>query len=333
MSDIKVAVVGLGVMGRNHARVLSDLPGVAFVGASDPNEASRTAMRLMPNVKLYADHLQLLDVEKPDAVVIAAPSELHAKIAVDVMDRGVHVLVEKPIAKSVEDAKAIIAGAKKNNVKLMVGHIERFNPAVQETKRRVAANELGTVFQLHARRLSPFPSRIQDVGVILDLATHDIDAMFYITGAKSVVRAHAETARKAHKSCEDLLSGLLRFDTGQIGMLDVSWLSPKKMRELWVVGEGGTFMADYLSQDVYWYKNGHINDTWAPASHFSGAVEGDMVKLHMPKREPLRMELEAFVKMLRGEIESPVTGEEALTNVEVALRLIESGLEGRALAK
>jgi UDP-N-acetylglucosamine 3-dehydrogenase len=325
MSDIKIAVIGLGIMGRNHARVLADLPGVALVAASDPSPDAHRAFRGPSTVKLYADYIQLLEQEKPDAVVIAAPSELHAEIACAAAERGAHLLVEKPIAKTREDAQRIIDAAKKHGVKLMVGHIERFNPAIQELKRKVSSNELGRVFQLHARRLSPFPNRIQDVGVILDLATHDIDAMFYVTGASNVTRLHAETARKAHKSCEDLLCGLVRFNTGEIGMLDVSWLSPKKLRELWVVGEGGALMADYLTQDLYWYKNGKVNETWAQASHFSGAVEGDMIRTHLVKREPLRMELEAFASLVRGDTESPVTGEQALANVDVALRLIESG--------
>jgi predicted dehydrogenase len=220
----------------------------------------------------------------------------------------------------------MIATAREANVKLMVGHVERFNPAVRELKQRVAAKDLGTLFQLHARRLSPFPARIADVGVILDLATHDIDAMHYVTGSH-VVRAYAETARKVHKTCEDMLSGLLRFASGEIGVLDVSWLSPKKLRELWVVGEGGTLVADYLTQDVYWYKNGRVNDTWPAATNFSGAVEGDVVKTYIPKKEPLRAEHEAFVEALRDGKPSPVPGEEALAAVKVALELVRSGAE------
>lgn len=324
MSDIKACVIGLGSMGRNHARVLSDLPGVSLVGVADPGEASRKAYRPVEGVTVFSDYREMLTKLKPDYAVIAVPTELHCEVACDVMQRKVSVLVEKPIAKRIDEAERMIATAKSENVKLMVGHVERFNPAVREIKKRVEAGDIGQIFQLHARRLSPFPARIADVGVILDLATHDIDAMHYVTGSR-VVRAYAETARKAHKSCEDMVSGLLRFESGQIGVLDVSWLSPKKLRELWVVGEGGTLVADYLTQDLSWYKNGRVNDTWAPATNFSGAVEGDVIKSYIPKKEPLRIEHESFLEAVRDAQPSPVSGDDALAALKVALDLVRSG--------
>ena len=324
MSDIKACVIGLGSMGRNHARVLSDLRGVALRGVADPSENSRKAYRPIEGVGVFADYREMLDRIKPDYAVIAVPTELHCEVACDVMERKVSVLVEKPIAKRVDEAERMIATARAQNVKLMVGHVERFNPAVREIKKRVEAGDIGKLFQLHARRLGPFPARIMDVGVILDLATHDIDAMHYVTGSR-VVRAYAETARKAHKSCEDMLSGLLRFESGEIGVLDVSWLSPKKLRELWVVGEGGTLVADYLSQDLYWYKNGRVNDTWPSASNFSGAVEGDVIKSYIPKKEPLLVEHEAFLTAVREQQPSPISGEDALAALRVALDLVKSG--------
>jgi predicted dehydrogenase len=329
MTELKACVIGLGSMGRNHARVLAGLAGVALVGVADPSEASRAAYRPFEGVRVFADYREMLDAVRPDYVVVATPTELHCEVACEVMKRKINVLVEKPISKRLAEAETMIATAAAEGVMLMVGHIERFNPAVREIRRRVEANELGPLFQLHARRLGPFPLRIADVGVILDLATHDIDAMHYVTGSH-VVRAYAETARKAHKSCEDMLSGLLRFESGEIGVLDVSWLSPKKLRELWVVGEGGTLVADYLTQDVYWYKNGRVNDTWTPASNFSGAVEGDVIKTYIPKKEPLTAEHEAFRDALRDGKPSPVSGAEALAAVKVALQLLRSGAEHTA---
>ncbi len=320
---IKTCVIGLGAMGRSHVRVQSDLPGAKLVGASDPSEAARAAAA-KSGLAVYDDYRRLFDTEKPDACIVSVPTEVHLPVALEALSRGIHVLVEKPIAPTVADAQKMIDAAKAANRVLMVGQIERFNPAVQELKRVVQAGELGKIFQLHARRLSPFPARIQDVGVILDLATHDIDAMHFVTGSR-VVRAFAETARKAHKSCEDLLSGLVRFESGEIGVLDVSWLSPLKLRQLSVVGEGGVVVADYLAQDVVFYKNGKVNDSWEPASHFSGAVEGDMVKRHIAKKEPLRNEHEAFLRAVRGDEPVAVGGEDGLRALQVALAFIESG--------
>jgi UDP-N-acetylglucosamine 3-dehydrogenase len=321
---LKTCVIGLGNMGRNHARVLSELPSVTLVGVSDPSEKVRSSYRAPRGVTVYADYREMLEKERPDTVTVSVPTELHCEIACAALEAGAHVLVEKPIARTLEEADRMIATAKAKNKKLMVGHLERFNPAVAEIKRAVEAGELGRIFQLHARRISPFPARIQDVGVILDIATHDIDAMHFVTGGK-VIRAVAETARKAHKTCEDMVSALLRFSTGEIGMLDVHWLSPQKIRQLSVVGEGGMFVADYLSQDVYFYKNGRTNDTWTPASNFSGAVEGDMVKTYIPKREPLRIEHEKLVECVVDDTVPYVTGEDGRAALDVAKRLIQSG--------
>jgi len=324
VTALKSCVIGLGSMGRNHARVLDSLSGSQLVAVADPDERSRGACRLQRSVELYDDYRKMLDAHRPDYAIVSVPTEIHAEVACEVLSRRTHVLVEKPIAKGVADAERMIATAAANNVKLMVGHVERFNPAVGAVKRHVEERSLGALFQLHARRLSPFPQRISDVGVVLDLATHDIDAMHYITGSH-VVRAYAETARKAHQTCEDMLAGLVRFASGEIGLLDVSWLSPKKVRELWVVGEGGTLMADYLTQDLFWYKNGRVNESWTPASHFSGAVEGDMIKAWYPKKEPLVAEHEAFLRALREDLPSPVSGEQALAALRVAIDLVESG--------
>jgi UDP-N-acetylglucosamine 3-dehydrogenase len=323
--SIRSCVIGLGSMGKNHVRVASEIPGSTLVAGSDPSEKNRAALGRY-GIELFEDYRVMLDKVKPDIATLAVPTELHKEVACEVMARGIHVMVEKPIAKTLAEADAMIETAARYKVKLMVGHLERFNPAVQEIRRRVLEGELGRIFQLHARRLSPFPARIQDVGVILDLATHDIDAMHFITGSK-VVRAFAEVAQKAHKSCEDMLSGLLRFQSGEIGVLDVTWLSPWKLRELSVVGEGGMYVADYLSQDLRWYKNGAVNYTWEPATHFSGAVEGDMIKTYIPKKEPLRVEHEAFVKCVLENTAAAVTGEDGRAALSVALDLMQAGRE------
>lgn len=323
MSDIKAVVVGLGSMGRNHVRVLSELPGVALVGVTDASAETRASFRPIPGVEVFSDLHALIEKTRPDYAVVAVPTAFHAEVTCALLEGGAHVLVEKPIATRIEEAERMIRVAAERGRRLMVGHVERFNPAVQEIKRLLDEKVLGRLFQLNARRLSPFPARITDVGVILDLATHDIDAMHFLTGSR-VIRAYAETARKAHQSQEDMLAGLLRFESGEIGLLDVSWLSPKKLRELWVVGEGGTLVADYLTQDVYWYKNGRVNDTWTPATNFSGAVEGDVLKTWIPKKEPLRLEHEASLETIRGVRQRAVSGEEGLAAVRVALDLAQA---------
>jgi predicted dehydrogenase len=322
---LKVAVIGAGAMGRNHVRVYADMESVELVAVADPDEqAARRATRSY-RVNTYADYRELLDRERPQAITIAVPTEHHGEVAHEAFARGIHVLIEKPLALTWSEGETLIKAAHERGVRLMVGHIERFNPAITEIKRRLTAHELGRVFQVHARRLSPFPSRIRDVGVILDLATHDIDAMRYLLGAE-VTRVYAETEQKAHTTCEDLLSGLLRFDNGVIGVLDINWLTPSKVRQLAVLGEGGLYLADYLTQDVYWYKNSRgAAGGWDTLSVFRDVWEGDMVKIQLAKKEPLRAELEAFVAAIEENREPPVNGRDALAVLALAEKLAESG--------
>jgi UDP-N-acetylglucosamine 3-dehydrogenase len=312
------------MMGTNHARVYAEMDDVELVGVADEDELAGAKVANRYRCAVYPDYNDLLDKEQPDIVTVAVPTRVHAEVAIAAMSRGINVLVEKPLALSVAEGRRIIDAAREHGVKLAVGHIERFNPAVVEIKRRLDEQELGRIFQVHARRLSPFPGRVTDVGVILDLATHDIDVMRHLLNA-DVERVFAETGRKAHFSCEDLLSALLRFQNGVIGVLDVNWLTPAKVRQLAVLGERGMYRADYLTQDVYWYKNRPATDSWDTLTVFRGAWEGEMVKLHFQKKEPLRAEVEEFVTAVREDREPEVSGEDGLAAIDLSMTLVESG--------
>jgi UDP-N-acetylglucosamine 3-dehydrogenase len=331
MTPLRAAVLGVGAMGRSHARVYAEMESVRLAAVADPD--TRAAERIAGSYGsvAYSDYRELLDREKPDLVTVAVPTTSHAEVALEAISRGIHVLVEKPLAFSLDEARAIIDAAESNGVKLAVGHIERFNPAVVEIKRRLSEQELGRIFQVHARRLSPFPGRVQDVGVILDLATHDIDVMCHLLDAE-VTRVFAETERKAHATQEDLLSALLRFSSGAIGVLDVNWLTPTKVRQLAVLGEGGMYLADYITQDVYWYRNHGESGQWDALTVFRGAWEGDMVKLHFHKQEPLLAELESFVACVVDDAPPLVGGREGLAVIDISRTLAASGRENMPLA-
>ena len=321
---IKAAVIGVGAIGFHHARVYAEMQGVDLVAIADPSEEVARRVAQTYKVKLYSDYRTMLDQEKPTLVTVAVPTAQHAEVAGEAISRGIHVLVEKPIALTHAEGQQIIDLAASEGVKLTVGHIERFNPAITEIKNKLDDEALGRVFKVHARRLTPFPDRIRDVGVTLDLATHDIDVMRYLLGAE-VERLYAEIERKVHTSREDLLSGLLRFSNGVIGVLDVNWLTPTKVRQLTVTGEGGMYLADYLTQDVYWYKNSGIARDWDTLHALPGVWEGDMVKVQFRKKEPLRAELESFVAAVAEDREPEVSGEDALQNLDLAQQLVESG--------
>jgi UDP-N-acetylglucosamine 3-dehydrogenase len=232
---LKAAVIGVGAMGRHHARVYAEIPDVELVGVADMSgEAARSVTGRFGGTA-YTDYHQLLDEQKPDVVTIAVPTVDHLEVGLDVIGRGTHLLIEKPIAHSVEEGQKIIDAAKSAGVKLMIGHIERFNPAVAALKEHLNQGELGRIFEMDARRQGPFPARVRDVGVVIDLAVHDVDVMRYVCDA-DVTRVYAETERRIHSQHEDLLSGLLRFDNDAVGTLTINWLTPTKVRELYVTG-------------------------------------------------------------------------------------------------
>ncbi|MGH7622793.1 MAG: Gfo/Idh/MocA family protein, partial [Gemmatimonadaceae bacterium] len=191
---------------------------------------------------------------------------------------------------------------------------------------RIAAGDLGRVLQVHARRVGPFPERVRDVGVVLDLAPHDIDVMRFVTGSE-VARVQAETEQRINTEHEDMLSGLLRFANGVTGVLDINWLTPTKIRELSVLGERGMFVVDYLARDLTFFENDfHARDQqgdWA-AHHLKGVSEGRRTVLKVDKREPLRVELEAFARAVREGTPPAVSADDALAAMAVAEALVRA---------
>jgi predicted dehydrogenase len=169
--QLRVGVVGIGVMGSNHARVLAEFPGVKLAVVADPDQAQTDFVGHALGCPTVRDVHELLDCGV-DAVSIAAPTHLHREIALTCIKRGVHVMVEKPIASSVEEGRDIIAAARTAGVVLMVGHVERFNPAVQAIKDALRGED---ILSIAITRVGPFPPRMSNVGVVIDLAVHDID--------------------------------------------------------------------------------------------------------------------------------------------------------------
>jgi predicted dehydrogenase len=312
-------------MGYNHARVYADMPEVELVAVADVDGEAVDTCCQKYHCAGYRDYLTLLEEAQPDAVTIAVPTVDHLEVALEAIGRGIDVLIEKPIAFTLEEGQAIIDAAADAGTRLMVGHIERFNPAVLALKARLEAGELGRVFQIDARRQGPFPARIKDVGVVIDLAVHDLDVMRYITGAE-VIRAYAETERRIHSSHEDLLSGLVRMDDGTVGTLTINWLTPTKIRELVVTGECGMFRVDYLTQDLYFFENSTADGSdWHTLRVLRGVSEGRMIRHVVAKKEPLRLEQEAFLAAVRGEIPVMVSGQDGLQALRLAEALVQSG--------
>lgn len=328
MKQLRAAVVGAGQMGRLHARVVheSDETELAFV--IDPDPATARAA-----VLAGAQHLSSLDkllaADLPDLAIVTAPTVEHARLALPLLEAGVPVLVEKPIAATVEEAENVIAAAARAGVPLAVGHVERFNAAFRALGERLAADELGRIFQVHTRRLSPFPVRVGDSGVALDLATHDLDLMCEIAGTP--LRVSAEIDRRAHSTHEDLLAATLRFDSGIIGLLETNWLTPAKVRQLTVTGERGMLVVDYLEQHLTLYENAHERESWRTLDIFDGVTEGNVIRFAIPRVEPLRAQLDAFAAAVRGEAPVTVSGEDGLRALRLALAVVDAGRRGQTV--
>lgn len=325
----RVAVIGVGSMGKNHVRVFLEMPEVELVAIVDKNEEATKRVSQIYRVPAYSDYCEMVERERPEAVTIAVPTQFHYTVAMDLLEAGCHVLIEKPIATSVDEAQKMISTAEQLGRMLMVGHIERFNPAILELKRRLDAGELGQVFQIHTRRLGPFPSRIQDVGVVMDLATHDLDILRFLTGSEAK-RVYAEIKNILQTPHEDLFVGVVTLADGTVGLLEINWVTPAKIRELYVTGQRGMFRVNFITQDLYFFENAETNGShWSALSLLRGVSEGMMTQYVIHKKEPLRAELEAFVACIQGHEAGIVNGHDAQAALGLAMALVDSATVGQ----
>ena len=334
---LRAGVIGLGMMGRNHVRVWDEsVPGVELIAVADPDPAAVARATAGRRTRGYEDPGRLLAEEELDLVSIVAPTSLHLPVALAALRAGSNVLVEKPIAATRDEALRMIAAAADAGRMLTVGHIERFNPAIRELRRRIAAGELGRLFQVHATRLGPFPARIRDVGVVVDLAPHDLDVMRFLVGSEPI-RIYAETERRIHTEHEDLFNGLIKFANGVVGVLDINWLTPTKRRTLTVTGERGMYVADYIAQDLVWYANPEAVQTWenrgadGASGPITSVAEGEMSRRPVDREEPLVVELTAFAEAVRSGGPPPVDPHDAMVALLLARKMVESALDGRAI--
>jgi UDP-N-acetylglucosamine 3-dehydrogenase len=324
---LRIGLAGLGSMGRNHLRILASRADIRLAAIADPVADALAAAVATSGAQAFDEPLAMIAEAELDALVIAAPTTSHVPLALAAIDRDIAVLVEKPLAESAEEGERIVTAARRRGVPVQVGHVERFNPAVLELGRLLKDGWLSSIYSIASRRAGPFPARIRDVGVTIDLATHDADILSWIAGERPG-RVHAETAQRVHATHEDLLFGLLHFPSGVIAQLDVDWLTPVKRRQLVVVGEEGMFELDYLTQRLTFTKatdttNPHLIGGYAPT------YEGEVAELPVPTGEPLALELEAFLHVVRNGGRPEIDAEDGCWAVAVARALIESAAERR----
>jgi len=304
---IRVGVVGVGVMGSNHARVLSEMPGVKLVGIADPDGARCDPVAQRLGCAAFKDVQALLNAGV-DAVTIAAPTHLHRDIALDCTARGVHIMVEKPIAPTVEESRAIVAAARRAGVTLMVGHVERFNPAVQSIKRAIKDQD---ILSIAITRVGPFPPRMSNVGVVIDLAVHDIDLIRWFTESE-IVEIQPQTS-SAVAEREDIALLQFRTASGVLAHINTNWLTPFKARTIHVATRDKYLIGDLLTLQV------------TECFGFQPDGSYSMRHLSVGYAEPLRSEMQAFLAAIRSGESPAVTGDEAVASLEVAIRCLDAG--------
>ena len=310
--QLRVGVVGAGIMGSNHARVLASLSGIQLVGAADPDPTQRDLLDRVLGCPVVNDLDALLKLGV-DAVTIAVPTHLHHEVALTCISRGVHVLVEKPIASSVDEGREIIAAARREGVTLMVGHVERFNPAVQAIKDAIRGED---ILSIAITRVGPFPPRMSNVGVVIDLAVHDIDLIRWFTDSDIVEVQPQLSSAVAER--EDIALLQFRTASGVLAHINTNWLTPFKARNVTVATRGKYVMGDLLTRQV----------TECFGFQPDGAYS--MRHLSVSHDEPLRAELIAFVSAVRDGTTPAVTGEEGVASLEIAIRCLDKPMASAA---
>ena len=326
MAVLRAGLIGLGMMGRNHARVLSTLEGVELAAVADvkgdPHGCS--------GGKLIGADVHHLIAAGIDYAVVALPTDQHVEVGLQLADAGIPTLIEKPLASDVAGARRLRDAFAAAGLVAGVGHIERYNPALQSLRARLEAGELGTVYQVVTRRQGPFPARVTDVGVVKDLATHDIDLTSWVTGQPYRWVA-ARLVTKSGRPHEDMIAVTGQLADATITSHLVNWLSPLKERVTVVTGESGAYVADTLTADLTFFANGTAPTAWDDIANFRGVSEGDMIRYAIAKPEPLRTEHEQFRDAVAGRPATIVSLDDGVRIVEVAEAVLESGRTGTAL--
>ena len=327
MANLRAGLIGLGLMDRHHARVLASLPGVDLVAvadaAGDPHKVAGSRPLLGSVEELIAVGI--------DYCLVAVPTAFHEPVGMALAEAGVHAMIEKPLAQNIEGAQRLADAFAAKGLVGAVGHIERYNPALQQARARIESGELGQVFQITTRRQGPFPARIADVGVVKDLATHDIDLTAWVA-QQPYQAVSARTAHRSGRPHEDLVAITGILADGTVTNHLVNWLSPLKERVTIITGEKGAFVADTLTADLTFYANGLIATTWDDVARFRGVSEGDVLRFAIAKPEPLRVEHENFRDAILGKEADIVTMEQGLRTVVVAEAAIESARTGATVS-
>ncbi|WP_455392242.1 Gfo/Idh/MocA family protein [[Eubacterium] cellulosolvens] len=329
---LNVGVIGIGSMGQNHARVYSEIANL--IGVSDANPKTTEKVSSRYNTKGFDDYHKLLASKNLDAVTIATPTETHFEVCMAAINAGKHVLVEKPFTSTIEDGEKLIKAAQEQNVVLAVGQIERHNPVVRFTKDMLNGNKFGNLISLSSRRVSSYPARIKDVGVIFDLGIHDIDVMRYLVGAKikSIYTLAGMTHGEKNQELEDHANILLEFEGQNYnvpGFIEVNWLTPMKVRKVSLTCSQNFVEFDYITQSLE-ISSSTIIDT-DTNNLYQLPQKYEIRRISIKPEEPLKNELLDFLNSVITSEPPLVSGVEGLETLKIAQAAVDSYKKGQRI--
>lgn len=309
MKKMNVAVIGCGSWGRNHIRVYNDLGSASLTAIADMNNVTAKEFGERYSVDWYTEPEKIFERKDVEAVSICTPTVTHADLAMKAIEAGKHVLVEKPMTNTTDEARGLIKAAERHGVHLAVGFVERFNPAISEALKVISSGEIGEVILAHTRRVSRRPLRIGDVGVIKDLAIHDIDIVnqLFKTEAKNVF---ASAGSIAHEF-EDYANIIVCFDNNRSAFIETNWLTPRKVRTLTITGTEGLISVEYITQQVIVENNERLYQPF------------------LTYGEPLLRELNSFMNSILSDESPEVTGEDGIRALEISEAAIQSAVSGK----
>lgn len=321
---IKLGVIGIGSMGKNHVRVCSEIDNIELVGIADIDKTAVQKVAERFDISAFFDYKEL--IQKLDAVVVSTPTKFHYSIVLDALNEGKHILVEKPMCDDVKKAEELVKKAKKEKLVLAVGHIERHNPAVKFVQVSIKNKQFGELITLASKRVSNFPGRIRDTGVIFDLGIHDIDVMRFLAG--NITSVYARTGRFTKTiDFEDHANIVLNFENGICGVVEVNWLTPMKVRKLFLTCSKNFVEVDYTSQTVTISSSSF--KTLDEMDLYRTPLDYNINQVALEKKEPLRNEIEDFISAIEKGDKPLASGEDGVMAIRIAQAAVESSKIGK----
>jgi UDP-N-acetylglucosamine 3-dehydrogenase len=321
---LKIGVIGLGSMGKNHARVCSEIENINLVGLSDINRLTLKKISKRLGVPSYNSYKKL--ISEIDCAIISTPTSTHHKIAMDFLNAGKNVLIEKPICEDIKKAQELVKKAEKEHLVLAVGHIEKHNPAVKFVKEGLEKKDFGQLITIYSKRVSNFTGRIKDIGVIFDFGVHDLDVMRYLVGEIKSVYAKAGRFNKEIKY-EDYANIMLNFNNGICGIMEINWLTPVKIRKLCLTCSDNFVEADYIDQSVT--ISSSTFDKINEMNLYHIPINYNINRVSLEKKEPLRNEIEDFINAVKQNKKPLATGEDGLITLKICNAATESYKKGK----